>query len=81
MPDYSDTIADQQGWKALPVPTENCSAQCFGKPVRVTFKADRSATVGFVLKPGEAIPLKASQAGYIRPDTALGGGIVIEAIG
>ncbi|UFM64254.1 hypothetical protein LOS78_01905 [Paracoccus sp. MA] len=81
MPDYSDTTADQQGWKALPVPTEDVAAQCRIAPLRVTFKAAPGDTAGWVLQPGEAIPIKNGQAGFIRPETALGGVLVIESIG
>ena len=81
MPDYPDTTADQQGWKPLPVPTEDVSGQCRGKPLRITFKAAPGATAGFVLQPGDAIPIKAGQAGQIRPESSLGGILVIESIG
>lgn len=81
MPDYSDTYADQQDWKPLPVPTEDVSAQCAIKPVRITFKEAPDGTVGWLLRPGEAIPIKSGQAGFIRPADALGGCVVIEGIG
>lgn len=81
MPDYSDTYADQQNWKALPVPSEDVSAQCRIHSVRITFKQAPDTTVGWVLKPGDAIPLKAGAAGWIRPEAAMGGCIVIESIG
>lgn len=80
MPDYSDTIADQPGWKPLPVPTEAVSAQCRVAPIRITFKAVPGSTVGFVLNPGDAIPIKSGQAGSIRPEVAVGGILVIEPI-
>lgn len=81
MPDYSDTYADQRVWKALPVPTEDVSAQCAIAPVRITFKADRDNSIGWLIKPGEAIPIKSGAAGFIRPESAIGGCIVIESIG
>lgn len=81
MPDYSDTTADQKGWKALPVPTENVSGQCRIAPIRVTFKAVPGDTAGWLLRPGEAIPIKSGQAGRIKPDGAFGGVLVIESIG
>lgn len=81
MPDYPDTVADQATWKALPVPTEDVSAQCRISPVRITFKDVPGNTVGWVMKPGEAIPIKSGQAGFIRPETTVGGVLVIESIG
>lgn len=81
MPDYADTTADQPTWKAIPVPTEDVSAQCRIAPVRITFKDAPGDTVGWVLKPGDAIPIKSGQAGFIRPETAIGGVLVIESIG
>lgn len=81
MPDYSDTVADQQGWKPIPVPTEAVSAQCRLYPIRITFKATPGETAGWLLRPGEAIPIKVGQTGFIRPETSLGGVLVIEGIG
>lgn len=81
MPDYSDTIADQLGWKPIPVPTEDVAAQCRLQPIRITFKAAPGDTPGWLLRPGDAIPIKSGQAGFIRPETAIGGVLVIESIG
>lgn len=81
MPDYSDTHADQLDWKALPVPGEDVSGQCRVAPIRVTFKAAPADSIGWLLQPGETIPIRSGQAGFIRPDTALGGVLVIEGIG
>lgn len=81
MPDYSDTTADTKGWKAIPVPTEDVAAQCRLQPLRITFKAAPGNSAGWVLRPGEAIPIKSGQAGFIRPENALGGVLVIESIG
>lgn len=81
MPDYPDTYADQQGWKVLPVPAGDVAVQCRISAVRITFKADPAATLGWLLKPGEAIPVKAGAAGWIRPETALGGCVVMESVG
>lgn len=79
MPDYSDTIADQQGWKPLPVPSEDVYAQCHVAPVRVSFKENPEGSAGFLLNPQDAIPIAAGRAGFIRPGTALGGIISLEA--
>ena len=81
MPDYADTYADQSTWKAIPVPGEDVSGQCRIAPIRITFKAAPGDTAGWVLRPGDAIPIKSGQAGRIRPDGAFGGVLVIESIG
>ena len=81
MPDYPDTKADQMKRKALPVPTEDVSGQCHVAPIRITFKAVPGDTAGFLLEPGEAIPIRSGQAGFIKPKAALGGIFSIESIG
>ena len=81
MPDYPDPMAAQLLWRALPVPTEDLSRQCHVAPIRITFKAVPGDTAGFLLEPGEAIPIRSGQAGFIKPTTALGGIFSIESIG
>lgn len=80
MPDYSDTTADQMGWKPVPIPTEDVSAQCRIAPVRFSVKSDLTTTIGWRLEPGQTLRIKSGQAAFIRPDVALGGVLVIESI-
>lgn len=81
MPDYPDTYADTMAWKPLPVPAEDVSVQCALQPVRVTFKDAPIDTIGWLLRPGDAIPIKSGQEGHIRPADSMGGVLIMESIG
>lgn len=81
MPDLPDTYADKHEWKPLPVPTAAVNLICQISPIRVSFKADPSGSIGFVLQVGTAVRLKAGDEGKIQPEGALGGVAVFEDFG
>lgn len=82
MPDLADTYCSStKEWTPLPVPDEDVSGQCAIAALRITFKDSPEDTVGWLLRPGEAIPIRSGQQGHIKAAEAIGGCLVMESIG
>lgn len=73
-------IADQFDWKALPVPPEDMIMRCHGKAVRVSFKDDPAGSLGCSVPAGGYLHLSAGDAGFLKPDTSLGGMVSFETV-
>ncbi|TRW94933.1 hypothetical protein FNJ84_17730 [Paracoccus sp. M683] len=80
MADYPVTVADQDDWKALPVPAADAIVQCQGRPIKITVSVDLNDVAGINLQPNQVVRIAAGQQARIRPNGGFGGVAVMEAL-